>query len=319
MNEVPPGRDESDDADDLYRRASALDESRPSELMRRRVLDHAAQLAAERAAKNAPPGIASARGANRTWRRRRPAIFGTLAAAALAGLLITPRFFTPSVPPGALSSAPPPQGAPPSALSSAPPSAPPMAALPTISASPPAADSRNQEASAPAAPEQRAHRIPEPAAEFAAKDSPAKIQNMAAARSKTPASAGMQADARRDQDVASTASSQAGALAQPMAPLAAAGRSSDPAAELRRAAVIGDLPEMQTLLDSEPLIEARDENGRTALMLAALHGQAQAVDVLLAHGADPNAADGHGTTPLQAAVAGNQQAIAAALRRAGAR
>jgi len=294
MNEVPPGRDEPDDADDLYRRASALDESRPSELVRRRVLDHATQLAAERAAKNAPPGIASARGANRTWRPRRPAIFGTLAAAALAGLVITPRFFTPS----------------------APPSAPPMA---TISAAPPAADSRNQEAPAPAAPEQRANRTAEPAAEFAAKDSPAKTQNMAAARSKTAASAGMQADARRDQDVASTAASQAGALAQPMAPLAAARRSSDPAAELRRAAQIGDLPQMQTLLDSEPLIEARDENGRTALMLAALHGQSQAVDVLLAHGADPNAADGHGTTPLQAAVAGDQQAIAAALRRAGAR
>ena len=301
MNEVPPGRDEPDDADDLYRRASALDESRPSELVRRRVLDHAAQLAAERAAKNAPPRIAFARAANRTWRRRRPAIFGTLAAAALAGLLITPRFFTPSVPPGAL------------------PSAPPMAALPTISASPPAADSRNQEAPAPAAAEHRANRIAEPAAEFAAKDSPAKMQNMVAARSKTAASAGKQADARRDQDVASTATSQAGAQAQPMAPLAAAGRSSDPAAELRRAAQNGDLPEMQTLLDSEPLIEARDENGRTALMLAALHGQSQAVDVLLAHGADPNAADGHGTTPLQAAVAGNQQAIAAALRRAGAR
>jgi Ankyrin repeats (many copies) len=315
MNEVPPGRDETDDADDLYRRASALDESRPSELVRRRVLGHAAQLAAERAAQNAPSGIASARGANRTWRRRRPAIFGTLAAAALAGLVITPRFFTPSVPPGVLSSArpsaPPPQGAPPSA--------PPMAALPTISAAPPAADSRNQEAPAPAAPEQRANRIAGPAAELAGKDSPAKIQNMAAARSKAAASAGMQADARRDQDVASTATSQAGALAQPMAPLAASRRSSDPAAELRRAAEIGDLTEMQTLLDKAPLIEARDENGRTALMLAALHGQSQAVDVLLAHGADPNAADGHGTTPLQAAVAGNQQAIAAALRRAGAR
>ena len=297
MNEVPPGRDESDDADDLYRRASALDESRPSELVRRRVLDHGAQLAAERAAKNAAPGIASARGANRTWRRRRPAIFGTLAAAALAGLLITPRFFTPSVPPSALSSAPP--SAQPGALSTAlpsappgaPPSAPPMA---TISASPPAADSRNQDA---------ANRIAAPAAEFAAKNSPAKTQNMAAARSRSVAS-----DA-----------SQAGAPAQPMASLAEAGRSSDPAAELRRAAEIGDLPEMQTLLDRQPLIEARDENGRTALMLAAVHGQSQAVDVLLAHGADPNAADGHGTTPLQAAVAGNQQAIAAALRRAGAR
>jgi len=276
MNEVPPGQDVPDDADDLYRRASALDESRPSELVRRRVLGHAAQLAAERAAQNA---------ANRTWRR--PAIFGTLAAAALAGLLITPRFFTPSVPPGL----------PPTAALQ------PPAALPPAAPLPPATVSRNQEAPAPAASEQRANRIPEPAAEFAAKDSPAKMQNMAAARSRAAAS-----DA-----------SQAGALAQPMAPLAAAGRSSDPAAELRRAAEIGDVPEMQTLLDKQPLIEARDENGRTALMLAALHGQSRAVDVLLAHGADPNAADGQGTTPLQAAVAGNQQAIVAALRRAGAR
>jgi ankyrin repeat protein len=40
---------------------------------------------------------------------------------------------------------------------------------------------------------------------------------------------------------------------------------------------------------------------------------------LLANGADPNAADARGTTPLQAAVAGGQSAIAAALRRAGAR
>jgi ankyrin repeat protein len=104
-----------------------------------------------------------------------------------------------------------------------------------------------------------------------------------------------------------------------MAPLAAAARSSEPAAELRRAAEIGDIPQLQMLLDKQPLIEARDENGRTALILAALHGQSRAVDMLLAHGADPNAADGHGTTPLQAAVAGNQQAIVAALRRAGAR
>jgi ankyrin repeat protein len=39
----------------------------------------------------------------------------------------------------------------------------------------------------------------------------------------------------------------------------------------------------------------------------------------LASGADPNAADGSGTTPLQAAIAGNQAAIVAALQRAGAR
>jgi ankyrin repeat protein len=49
------------------------------------------------------------------------------------------------------------------------------------------------------------------------------------------------------------------------------------------------------------------------------HGQARAVDVLLAHGADPNAADANGDTPLKAAIEGHQPAIAAALQRAGAR
>jgi hypothetical protein len=54
-------------------------------------------------------------------------------------------------------------------------------------------------------------------------------------------------------------------------------------------------------------------------MLATLHGQADAVTALLAHGADPNAADADGTTPLQAATAGDHQTIVAALRRYGAR
>lgn len=54
-------------------------------------------------------------------------------------------------------------------------------------------------------------------------------------------------------------------------------------------------------------------------MLATLHGQADAVNSLLAHGADPNAADANGTTPLQAATAGDDPRIVAALRRYGAR
>jgi hypothetical protein len=91
------------------------------------------------------------------------------------------------------------------------------------------------------------------------------------------------------------------------------------AAELRRAAEIGDLSKLQLLLGKQPGIDARDEDGRTALMLATLHGQAAAVDALLARGADPNVADARGMTPLQAAVAGNQPAIVAALQRAGAR
>jgi hypothetical protein len=125
MNEVPPGQDEADDADDLYRRASALDDSRPSERVRRRVLDHAAQLAAERAAQISAAKLAATRAANRRWRR--PAIFGTLAAAALAGLLVTPRFFTPGAPPPAASQLP-------------------TERLPPTAALPPAAEPQLQEA-----------------------------------------------------------------------------------------------------------------------------------------------------------------------------
>jgi hypothetical protein len=55
------------------------------------------------------------------------------------------------------------------------------------------------------------------------------------------------------------------------------------------------------------------------LILAASRGQAESVDMLLAHGADPNAADANGTTALKAALAAGQPAIAASLRRAGAR
>ena len=103
------------------------------------------------------------------------------------------------------------------------------------------------------------------------------------------------------------------------APRAAAPTPQELGAELRRAAEIGDVPTLQSLLGRQPVIDARDEGGRTALMLATLHGQAAAVDALLARGADPNAADARGMTPLQAAVAANRPAIVTALRRAGAR
>jgi ankyrin repeat protein len=91
------------------------------------------------------------------------------------------------------------------------------------------------------------------------------------------------------------------------------------ATELWQAAETGDMPALKSLLDKRIDINSRDDNGRTALMLATLHGQTRAVKMLLAHGADPNAADADGTTPLQAALAAHQGAIAATLRRAGAR
>lgn len=245
MNEVPPDQ-EPDHTDRLYRRASAQDDSRPSEMVRRRVLKHAAELAAQRAAQDSVGGAGPARAANRRWRG--PATLGTLAAAALAGLVVIPRFFTPG--------------------------APPMATLaPTASS-------------------------PQPAAAIAAKMSPV-------AKS-------------RGGEVAADAASVAAAPPSFAGRAAVVARASDPAAELRRAAEIGDIAQLQALIANRPA-DARDQEGRTALMLAVLRGQSRAVDVLLANGADPNAADGHGTTPLQAALAAHQQAIAETLQRAGAR
>jgi Ankyrin repeats (3 copies) len=352
VNEVPPDPGRDDEVDDLYRRASALDSSRPSESVRRAVLDHAAQLAAQRLPETGPVKIDFTRpAANHPWRR--PAIFGTLAAAALAGLIVAPQFLTPRAP-------------------ITPVSAPTLAQNEGQSqdrmfkreSAPPSAEAKNN--LEPRAGDQTGASSAKPAAEMAANDVPArktrssadapsmaKTQSLAAtqsaagarssataqsadkaqstdnvqsapspqdaatAQNSPTASGGLKTDARRMEGVTAGMS----ALSAPphaAAPMAGAGRLADPAAELRRAAEIGDLNSLQLLVDKHPEIDARDPSGRTALMMATLHGQAQAVEVLLAHGADPNAADARGTTPLQAAIAGAQPVIAAALRRAGA-
>ena len=93
----------------------------------------------------------------------------------------------------------------------------------------------------------------------------------------------------------------------------------DPAAAFRRSAEIGDLSGLQVLLVKQTDIDSRDAAGRTALMLATLHGQTDAVAALLVYGADPNATDANGATPLQAAMTGGHPAIVVALQRYGAR
>lgn len=90
MNDVPPTQPPSDDIDSLYRSASALDPSRPSERTRQAVLAHARKVAVSH------PHIAAKRRRERWWR---PAVFGTLAAAGLAGLLVLPQILTPRVAP----------------------------------------------------------------------------------------------------------------------------------------------------------------------------------------------------------------------------
>ncbi|MGO9513526.1 MAG: ankyrin repeat domain-containing protein [Steroidobacteraceae bacterium] len=317
MNDIPPSRDPPDDLDERYRRASSVDPSRPSESVRRAVLQHAAQLAAQRAPKKdfrTAGKLGARRAAHQAWWR--PAIFGTFAAAALAGLLITPHYLTPSAPPAAApprTEVPQPTGAAePSRMSSIGPPLRPnvsaetsrteLQAKPRVFAGNPAPQNmksytppNESRAGAAAAPGEEA------AAAAGAQNALARARGTAGARDS--AGAGLR----------ETAAPPAGA------PMAQAARPTDPAAALRQAAESGDVAGLQSLLGQQVDIDARDSGGRTALMLATLHGQGSAVDTLLAHGADPNAADAQGTTPLQAALDGQQPAIAAALRRAGAR
>ena len=332
MSELPPNPHESDPVDELYRRASALDASRPSESVRRAVLDHAAQLAAKAAA----PGAAQNQpGASRDQRRPapwrmwwKPAAFGTLAAAGLAGLLITPQFLTPRAPRVSMTSSP---------------------------ARPQAREAEATDAAAPA---------PEGAAQSGAQSTPAEeqisvtAQRRAVASSKAAAADSLTAQSnlngpvnyseqnqiargysgQSDASIAESQSASGAAMpaappspAAPVTPAApaplaalAAGKAPaaglmDTGAQLRRSAETGDVAALQALLDKRPAVDGRDGNGRTALMLATLQGRAQVVDMLLSAGADPNAADSQGMTPLHAAMARNQAAIAAALRSAGAR
>ena len=66
-------------------------------------------------------------------------------------------------------------------------------------------------------------------------------------------------------------------------------------------------------------VDARDTLGRTPLLLAVAQNRLDVVRLLLARGADPNAADNAGLTPLQQAKNKDLRDVAALLQRAGAR
>jgi hypothetical protein len=282
LNELPPDAGPPDDIDDRYRRAAAQESSRPGEAVRRAVLEHAAKLAAGRSmgrsaaqeGEDIPTqlGVEPA-AANRRWWR--PAIFGTVAAAALAGILIAPQYL--------------------------PPRAPSTVAQSKIEATRPSADAVQSPAppSSPLMAERQTMEKDRAAAGNAAATSEP-VQDKASSHTVAPGNDGL-AEARM----------------APSEPMTARNRGSD--AALRQAAQSGDVIGVRMQLQRRPDLDARDAGGRTALMLATVHGHLAAVEVLLGAGADANAADGDGVTPLQAAMNANQPAIAAALRRAGAR
>ncbi len=303
MTELPPEEsspDESrpDGVDERYRRASSREDSRPSGAVRRAVLQHAADLAAQRASAKRPVDIDfKQKAANQAWLR--PVAYGGLAAAVLAGLLIAPRFLTTTRSPTqeiATAGRPAAAVGPPATAPALAPAPAPEAGAPADSPAP---------GPAPAPDIQRAQA-------GAKRESPIqdRVDRLAADYSRSLAAKSSVAIAPRAGELAAGAASAASDSASAQI---------DSASALRQAAALGDLPRLRALIAEEPEIDSRDPDGHTALMLAVLNGRADAVNLLLASGADANAAAANGTTPLQAALARNRPNIVQALRRAGAR
>jgi hypothetical protein len=88
MSTMPPQNDEPEDIDARYRRCSAVDPARPADAVGSAVLAQAARLATERHASVRTPK--PQRRASYGWRGP---LLGGLAAATLAGLLVTPHLF----------------------------------------------------------------------------------------------------------------------------------------------------------------------------------------------------------------------------------
>jgi ankyrin repeat protein len=88
--------------------------------------------------------------------------------------------------------------------------------------------------------------------------------------------------------------------------------------ELFAAAVAGQVERVDSLLAQGADVHAKNAAGRTPLMGAAAAGNVRIIRKLLAVGADPNTADGRGVTPLMQAAAAGFEAAAKALIAAGA-
>lgn len=275
------------DVDEYYRRLAERDVDRPGDSVGRAVHNLAAQCAAERAAAAVDTRTTRASTTHRGWRRR--ALFGTLAAATLAGLWVTPHFLPIEAPSGGARSA---------------------------KQTPPAA-ARSDELALSVTGQRRMP--PQPAAAVQARQAtrpPALQAAQAPARSARSQASDAGAAARVSEAAAPLPAAPAAPAA---AAMAQAVRPANPALSWPQAAASGDLLRVRAQLDQGAGLEARDVHGRTALMLAVLNGHAAVVEELLGRGADPNTVDFDGLTPLRAATAGRQPTIAQALRRAGAR
>jgi Ankyrin repeats (3 copies) len=291
MTSMPPDNQDPDDIDARYRQLSAADGARPHAAVSTAVLANAARLAAERAS-----GDRSVRRPRAVYGWRAP-LFGGLAAAALAGFFIIPRFTQPDRAPAKSPTQPAAALVPPSEtqkITSSTPSPSPAPAPVALLADAQAAKSAMRTAAKLASPSVAAPpSVPAPAADL----------NEVVVTG---------ANRHQQKPVAGTTAGKAYADVA-RAQLVGRGEA------LRQSADSGDLPGLRAVLDEKVSIDSRDSSGRTALLLAVLSGRDAVVTALLERGADPNLSDAYGETPLHAAIAANHTEIALALRRAGAR
>jgi len=124
------------------------------------------------------------------------------------------------------------------------------------------------------------------------------------------ASESVQSDAPQSTTSAETAGT---AAADAIVPL------TEQEAALVAAAVKGDTDTVKALLDKGTKVDARDQNGGTALGHAVWFGHPDTVRLLIDRGADVNATKLDGGRPLQFAIARNHPEIAEMLTKAGAR
>jgi hypothetical protein len=299
-----------------YRRASDTEAAAPSEAARGAILAEGRRVAAERANKVPERTIDPSRPAANDSRWKITA-FGTAGAALLGVLLFAPRYWeNPQIAPMHADKAP--------AVAPAPQLASKSQAAPTshsadAAAAPPLAQAVPTQQQAPSAaadeptvlaPRKDLRIVRErPRAESIAPSGGA--QNFAPAAAQ-PSPLAAPAPAASPPAFASGARSMS-------ADRVSAARIGPPPSTLLSAAAAGDIAQATGLLDQGASIDARDELGRTPLMLAVAQGRLEVVRLLLERGADPNAADNSGHTPLQQAKQKNWQDVAALLQRAGAR
>ncbi|SPA22493.1 conserved hypothetical protein; ankyrin repeat; putative exported protein [Cupriavidus taiwanensis] len=89
-----------------------------------------------------------------------------------------------------------------------------------------------------------------------------------------------------------------------------AAASATPEQQLREAAARGDAAQVSALLAQGASIDARDAQGRTALLLATHHNRVQAARVLIDAGADVNAQDAiHDSPYLYAGARGHNEIL----------